>query len=155
MLKEGDAAPDFETRDAGGNPVKLSDLRGRKVVLYFYPKDDTPGCTKEACGFRDSFAEFRSRGIEVLGVSTDDERSHRKFAEKYGLPFTLLADTDHSVADLYGVYGEKQFMGRKYMGVARKTFLIDEGGRVRKVFDKVKVDEHADEVLKAFDEPGA
>src|SRR5918998_651237 len=155
MLKEGDAAPDFEARDAGGNPFKLSDLRGRRVVLYFYPKDDTPGCTKEACSFRDSFAEFRSRGIEVLGVSTDDEKSHRKFAEKYSLPFTLLADTDHAVADLYGVYGEKQFMGRRYMGVARKTFLIDEGGRVRKVFDKVKVGEHADEVLEAFDGPGA
>ena len=155
MLKEGDAAPDFEARDAEGNPVKLSDLRGRKVVLYFYPKDDTPGCTKEACGFRDSFAEFRGRGIEVLGVSTDDEKSHRKFAEKYGLPFTLLADTEHRVADLYGVYGEKQFMGRKYMGVARKTFLIDEEGRLRKVFDRVKVDEHADEVLRAFGEPGA
>ena len=154
MLQEGDAAPDFEVRDAEGSAVKLSDLRGRKVVLYFYPKDDTPGCTKEACSFRDSFAEFGRRGIEVLGVSTDDEKSHRKFAEKYRLPFKLLADTDHRVADLYGVYGEKQFMGRKYMGVARKTFLIDEEGRLRKVFDKVKVDEHADEVLKAFDEPG-
>jgi thioredoxin-dependent peroxiredoxin len=151
MLQEGDAAPDFEARDAEGNPVRLSDLRGRKVVLYFYPKDDTPGCTKEACSFRDSFAEFRSRGIEVLGVSTDDEKSHRQFAEKYSLPFTLLADTDHRVADLYGVYGEKQFMGRRYMGVARRTFLIDEEGRLRRVFDKVKVDEHAAEVLKAFD----
>ena len=151
MLKEGDAAPDFETRDAEGNTVKLSDLRGRKVVLYFYPKDDTPGCTKEACSFRDSFAEFGRRGIEVLGVSTDDEKSHRKFAEKYGLPFTLLADTDHSVADLYGVYGEKQFMGRKYMGVARKTFLIDEEGKIKKVFDKVNVEQHADEVMKAFE----
>jgi len=151
MIKEGDAAPDFETRDAEGNAVKLSDLRGRKVVLYFYPKDDTPGCTKEACSFRDSFAEFGRRGIEVLGVSLDDEKSHRKFAEKYSLPFTLLADTDHRVADLFGVYGEKQFAGRKYMGVSRKTFLIDEQGRVRKVFDKVNVDEHADEVLKAFE----
>ena len=155
MLKEGDAAPDFEARDAEGNAFKLSDLRGRRVVLYFYPKDDTPGCTKEACSFRDGFAEFKRRGIEVLGVSTDDERSHRKFAEKYSLPFRLLADTDHRVADLYGVYGEKQFMGRKYMGVARQTFLIDEGGRIAKVFDKVKVDEHADEVLKAFDVPDA
>jgi peroxiredoxin Q/BCP len=153
MLKEGDAAPDFEARDAEGSAVKLSNLRGRKVVLYFYPKDDTSGCTKEACSFRDSFAEFGRRRIEVLGVSTDDERSHRKFAEKYGLPFTLLADTDHRVADLYEVYGEKQFMGRKYMGVARKTFLIDEEGRIAKVFDKVKVDEHADEVLKAFERP--
>jgi peroxiredoxin Q/BCP len=155
MLKEGDVAPDFESRDAEGNTVKLSDLRGRKVVLYFYPKDDTPGCTKEACSFRDSFAEFGRRGIEVLGVSTDDEKSHRKFAEKFSLPFKLLADTDHRVADLYGVYGEKQFMGRKYMGVARKTFLIDEEGRLRKVFDQVKVDEHADEVLQAFEQPNA
>ena len=155
MIKEGDAAPDFEARDAEGNAVRLSNLRGRKVVLYFYPKDDTPGCTKEACSFRDGFAEFKRRGIEVLGVSTDDEKSHRKFAEKYQLPFTLLADTDHSVADLYEVYGEKEFAGRKYMGVARKTFLVDEEGRISKVFDKVKVDEHADEVLKAFDEPGA
>ena len=154
MLNVGDAAPDFEARDAEGNTVKLSSLRGRKVVLYFYPKDDTPGCTKEACSFRDGFAEFERRGIEVLGVSTDDERSHRKFAEKYSLPFKLLADTEHRVADLYGVYGEKQFMGRTYMGVARKTFLIDEEGRLRKVFDKVKVDEHADEVLNAFAEPG-
>ena len=153
MLKEGDAAPDFEARDAEGNAVRLSDLRGRKVVLYFYPKDDTPGCTKEACSFRDGFAEFRRRGIEVLGVSTDDERSHRKFAEKYSLPFTLLADTEHAIADLFGVYGEKQFMGRRYMGVARKTFLIDEGGRLRKVFDKVRAGGHADEVLKAFDRP--
>ena len=155
MVREGDAAPDFTARDAEGNELKLSDLRGQKVVLYFYPKDDTPGCTKEACSFRDGFAEFERRGIKVLGVSTDDEKSHRKFAEKYSLPFKLLADTDHRVADLYGVYGEKQFMGRKYMGVARKTFLVDEEGRLLKVFDKVKVDEHADEVLKAFDELGA
>ena len=150
MIKEGEAAPDFEARDAEGNKVKLSDLRGQKVVLYFYPKDDTPGCTKEACSFRDSFAEFERRGIRVLGVSLDDERSHQKFAGKYKLPFTLLADTEHAVADLYGVYGEKQFMGRKYMGVSRKTFLIDERGRLKKVFDKVNVEEHADEVLAAF-----
>jgi peroxiredoxin Q/BCP len=151
MIKEGDEAPDFEVRDAEGNNVKLSDLRGQKVVLYFYPKDDTPGCTKEACSFRDSFAEFGRRGIKVLGVSLDDESSHRKFADKYSLPFTLLADTDHAVADAYGVYGEKQFMGKKYMGVNRVTFLLDEQGRVKKVFDKVNVEEHADEVLKAFD----
>jgi peroxiredoxin Q/BCP len=150
MVKEGEAAPDFEARDAEGNTVKLSDLRGRKVVLYFYPKDDTPGCTKEACSFRDSFAEFERRGIRVLGVSLDDEGSHRKFADKYKLPFTLLADTGHAVADRYGVYGEKQFAGRKYMGVDRKTFLIDERGRVVRVFDKVDVERHADEVLKAF-----
>ena len=151
MIKEGDAAPEFESRDAEGNTVKLADLRGQKVVLYFYPKDDTPGCTKEACSLRDGHAELQRRGIKVIGVSTDDEKSHRKFAEKYSLPFTLLADTDHSVADAYGVYGEKEWAGKKYMGVDRKTFLIDEEGRIRKVFDKVNVEEHADEVLKAFD----
>jgi peroxiredoxin Q/BCP len=150
MIKEGDAAPDFEARDADGNTVKLSDLRGQKVVLYFYPKDDTPGCTKEACSFRDSHSALEREGIKVLGVSLDDEKSHRKFAEKFSLPFTLLADTDHVVADAYGVYGEKQFMGKKYMGVDRKTFLIDEQGRVKKVFDKVNVEQHADEVMKAF-----
>jgi peroxiredoxin Q/BCP len=151
MVKEGEAAPDFEARDAEGNTVRLSDLRGQKVALYFYPKDDTPGCTKEACSLRDGHAELTRRGIKVIGVSTDSEKSHRKFAEKYSLPFTLLADTDHKVADAYGVYGEKKFMGRTYDGVHRKTFLIDEEGRVRKVFDKVNVEEHADEVLRAFE----
>ncbi len=151
MVKEGEAAPDFEARDAEGNEVKLSDLRGQKVALYFYPKDDTPGCTKEACSLRDGHSELTRRGIKVIGVSTDDEKSHRKFAEKYSLPFTLLADTDHKVADAYGVYGEKKFMGKTYMGVSRKTFLIDEQGRVRKIFDKVNVEEHADEVIKAFE----
>ena len=151
MVKEGEAAPDFEARDAEGNTVKLSDLRGQKVVLYFYPKDDTPGCTKEACSFRDSFSEFERRGIKVLGVSLDDERSHQKFADKYKLPITLLADTDHAVADQYGVYGEKQFAGKKYMGVERKTFLIDERGRILRVFDKVNVEQHAGEVLDAFE----
>ena len=150
MLKEGDAAPDFTARDAGGEEVSLKDLRGRKVVLYFYPKDDTPGCTKQACSLRDGYAEFERQNIKVLGVSLDDERSHQKFAAKYDLPFTLLADTDHAVADAYGVYGEKQFMGKKYMGLSRKTFLIDEEGHIVKIFDKVNVDEHADEVLAAF-----
>ncbi|PYS77607.1 MAG: thioredoxin-dependent thiol peroxidase [Acidobacteria bacterium] len=150
MIKEGEAAPDFEARDAEGNTVRLSDLRGQKVVLYFYPKDDTPGCTKEACSLRDGYSEFERRGIKVLGVSLDDEQSHRKFADKYKLPFTLLADTDHAVAEAFGVYGEKQFMGKKYMGVDRKTFLIDERGRLKKVFDKVNVEQHADEVLDAF-----
>ena len=152
MLKEGGQAPDFATRDADGNEVRLSDFRGRRVVLYFYPKDDTPGCTKQACSIRDSYSEFEERGIKVLGVSLDDQASHRKFADKYELPFTLLSDTDHAVADAYGVYGEKEFMGKKYMGVDRKTFLIDEQGRIKKVFDKVNVEEHADEVLEAFDD---
>lgn len=150
MLKEGSAAPNFTTTNTDGDPVKLKDLRGRKVVLYFYPKDDTPGCTKEACSFRDAFSEFKKRGIEVLGVSTDSEASHKKFTAKYKLPFTLLADTDHSIADTYGVYGEKKFMGRTYMGVKRVTFLIDEKGKIKKVFEKVKPEDHAQEVLDAF-----
>jgi len=150
MLKEGDAAPDFTARDAQGNEVRLADLRGQRVVLYFYPKDDTPGCTKQACSLRDSHSVFEEQGIKVLGVSLDDEESHRKFAAKYDLPFTLLADTDHAVADRYGVYGEKTWMGKQYMGVDRKTFLIDEEGRIKKVFDKVNVEEHAGEVLQAF-----
>src|ERR671936_1334853 len=149
MVAVGERAPDFTLQSDDGRRYALKDLHGKKVVLYFYPKDDTPGCTKEACSFRDSFAEFERRGIRVLGVSLDDEGSHRKFADKYKLPFTLLADTDHAVADRYGVYGEKQFAGRKYMGVDRKTFLIDERGRVVRVFDKVDVERHADEVLKA------
>jgi peroxiredoxin Q/BCP len=150
MLKEGDAAPDFTTRDGQGNQIKLSDLRGQKVVLYFYPKDDTPGCTKEACSFRDSDSELAEKGIKVFGVSLDSEESHQQFASKYSLPFTLLSDTDHSVSDLYGVYGEQSYAGRSYMGVARKTFLIDEQGVIKKVFDKVNVEAHADEVMAAF-----
>lgn len=151
MLKEGDKAPDFTARDTEGNEVKLSEMRGQNVVLYFYPKDDTPGCTKEACSFRDAFSEFEERDIKVLGVSLDDQASHRKFTDKYSLPFALLSDTDHSVSDAYGVYGQKEFMGKKYMGITRKTFLIDEKGRIKKIFDKVNVSEHADEVLEAFE----
>ena len=150
MLNAGTTAPDFKTTNTNGENVKLKDYRGKKVVLYFYPKDDTPGCTKEACSFRDAFADFKKRGIEVIGVSTDSEASHKRFTAKYKLPFTLLADTDHSIADAYGVYGEKKFMGRTYMGVKRMTFLIDEKGKIRKVFEKVKPEEHAQEVLEAF-----
>ena len=150
MLKEGDAAPEFETRDASGQTVKLSDLRGQKVVLYFYPKDDTPGCTKEACSFRDNHSTLEDNGIKVFGVSLDDEASHQAFVSKYNLPFTLLSDTDHSVSDAYGVYGEQTWGDKKFMGVARKTFLIDEQGKIKKVFDKVNVEAHADEVLEAF-----
>jgi peroxiredoxin Q/BCP len=150
MIKEGDNAPDFASRDAQGNPVKLSDLRGQNVVLYFYPKDDTPGCTKEACSFRDSTDVYEREGIKVFGVSLDDEESHQQFAQKFNLPFTLLADTDHSVSDAYGVYGEQTWGDKKFMGVARKTFLIDKEGKIKKVFDKVNVEQHADEVLEAF-----
>jgi len=149
-LKEGDKAPDFAVPDAEGKMVRLKDLRGKKVVLYFYPKDDTPGCTKEACSFRDSFAAFKRRGIEVLGVSLDNEKSHQKFAQKYSLPFRLLADTERSVSEAYGTYGEKKFMGRTYMGNNRMTFLIDEKGKIKKIFSKVKPEDHAEEVLQAF-----
>lgn len=152
MLNEGDIAPDFTVKDENGEDVTLSDLLGQKVVLYFYPKDNTPGCTKEACSLRDSFSTFTNENIKILGVSTDNEKSHQKFIAKYDLPFTLLADTDHAVADLYGCYGEKKFMGKTYDGVLRKTFLIDEEGKIKKIFDKVKVAEHADEVLQGFAE---
>jgi thioredoxin-dependent peroxiredoxin len=150
MIKEGTTAPAFKTTDANGETVSLKELKGQRVVLYFYPKDDTPGCTKEACSFRDACAKFKKRGITVLGVSPDSEASHKKFETKYKLPFTLLADKDHAIADAYGVWGEKKFMGRTYMGVLRTTFLIDEKGKIKKVFEKVKPEDHANEVLEAF-----
>ena len=152
MLNAGDIAPDFTGKDENGEDVKLSDLLGQKVVLYFYPKDDTPGCTKEACSLRDNFSALSTENIKVLGVSTDNEKSHQKFIAKYDLPFTLLADTDHAIADLYDSYGKKTFMGKTFNGVLRKTFLIAENGTIKKIFDKVKVAEHADEVLQGFAE---
>jgi peroxiredoxin Q/BCP len=150
MVKEGATAPAFKTTNENGETVSLKDLRGQKVVLYFYPKDDTPGCTKEACSFRDAFAKFKKRDIKIFGISPDSEKSHQKFITKYKLPFTLLADAEHSIADAYGVWGEKKFMGRTYMGILRTTFLIDEKGKIKKVFEKVKPEDHADEVLEAF-----
>jgi peroxiredoxin Q/BCP len=150
MLKEGSNAPAFTTTDTDGNTVKLKDLRGKKVVLYFYPKDDTPGCTKEACSFRDAFSDFKKKGITILGVSPDKQSAHQKFTEKYKLPFTLLSDTDHAIAEAYESWGEKKFMGRTYLGVLRNTFLIDEKGKIKKIFEKVKPEEHASEVLEAF-----
>ncbi len=150
MLKAGMIAPDFALKDHQGNLHRLSDYKGRKVVLYFYPKDDTPGCTKEACSFRDEFSEFEKHDVVVLGVSVDNELSHAAFREKYDLPFTLLADTDKKVVNLYGVWVEKNLYGKKSMGTARKTFLIDEGGTIVHIFDKVKPEEHAGEVLEAF-----
>ncbi|NJM54061.1 MAG: thioredoxin-dependent thiol peroxidase [Blastocatellia bacterium] len=152
MLKEGDAAPDFVAKDQNGSEIKLSDYLGKQVVLYFYPKDDTPGCTKEACSFRDADEIYAEKGIKVFGVSTDSEKSHQKFISKYNLPFTLLADTDKKIVNDYGVYGEKSMYGKKYMGVNRMTFLINENGKIVKIFKKVNVSEHADEVLKAFGE---
>jgi peroxiredoxin Q/BCP len=152
MLNEGDIAPNFTAKDQDGKEVKLSDYKGKRVVLYFYPKDDTPGCTKQACSLRDSFAEFEEKGIKIFGVSTDTKKSHQKFISKYALPFDLLADTEKEIVNLYGVYGEKMNYGKKYMGINRTTFLIDEAGKIAKIFKKVKVDEHADEVLEAFGE---
>jgi thioredoxin-dependent peroxiredoxin len=151
MLKEGDSAPEFTTKNQRGEEVKLSDFRGRKVVLYFYPKDDTPGCTKQACSLRDSNDVFEEKGIKILGVSNDDEASHQKFISKFNLPFDLLADTDKKIVNAYGVYGEKNMYGKKYMGINRTTFLIDEAGKIKKIFKKVNVSEHADEVLQAVD----
>ncbi len=148
MIEPGKKAPDFTLTDQDGRKHKLSDYKGRPVVLYFYPKDDTPGCTKEACSFRDNFDEYRKRGIEVLGVSADDEKSHGKFREKYDLPFALLADTDKTVVEKYGVWVEKNNYGKKYMGIARKTFLIDKDGKILHVFNKVKTEIHAEEVLE-------
>ena len=149
MLKEGDKAPAFKGKNQDGKAVKLSDFKGKKLALYFYPKDDTPGCTKQACSLRDGFAELKKAGIEVVGVSIDDEKSHQKFISKYELPFDLIADTDKSIVEAFGVWGEKSMYGKKYMGTHRKTFLIDEKGKIVKIFDKVKY-EHADEVLAAF-----
>jgi len=152
MLKEGDDAPDFKLKNQNGETVKLSEQRGKKIALYFYPKDDTPGCTKQACSLRDGFSELQKAGITVFGVSMDTEAKHQKFIAKYDLPFDLLIDENHEIADKYGAYGEKKFMGRTYDGILRKTFLINEDGKIKKIFDKVKVSEHAGEVLTAFQE---
>jgi thioredoxin-dependent peroxiredoxin len=149
-LKEGDAAPDFSTATNAGGKVSLADFKGKNVILYFYPRDDTPGCTKEACAFRDHFAEFKKRGAIVLGVSTDPVKSHDKFVEKFKLPFTLLADEDKRMVAAYGVWGEKSFMGRKYLGTHRVTFLIGPDGRIRKIWPQVKPEEHAAEALAAL-----
>ena len=150
MVEEGKPAPDFALTSDSGETVKLSDLRGKPVVLYFYPKDDTPGCTAQACGIRDDYGQFEERGAVVLGVSPDDESSHVKFKEKYGLPFTLLADPTHEVSEEYGVWKEKNYAGKTYMGVERSTFLIDSKGTVTKVMRRVKPDTHADDVLAAL-----
>jgi thioredoxin-dependent peroxiredoxin len=146
-LEEGDAAPEFSAATSGGGNVSLTGLKGKNVILYFYPKDDTPGCTKEACAFRDHFADFKQRGAVVLGVSTDPVKSHDKFVEKFKLPFTLLADEDKKIVQAYGVWGEKSFMGRKYLGTHRVTFLIGPDGRIRKIWPAVKPEKHAAEVL--------
>jgi len=146
-LNPGDPAPDFSLPDAEGNLVRLTDLRGQWVVLYFYPRDSTPGCTKEACGFRDRYPDFQERGIAVMGISPDPAAAHRKFIEKYHLPFPLLCDVDAQVATAYGSYGLKKLMGKEFNGVYRHTFVIGPDGKIAKIYRKVKPDSHADQVL--------
>ena len=148
MIKEGSPAPDFALKADDGSTVRLSDLRGKKVVLYFYPKDDTPGCTTQACDLRDRIQEFAAHGTVVLGVSPDDVASHKKFKEKYRLNFPLLADEDHKVAEAYGVWVEKKMYGRTYWGNERTSFVIDENGNVAKVLARVKAADHAGQVLE-------
>ncbi|MEQ8906143.1 thioredoxin-dependent thiol peroxidase [Ekhidna sp.] len=147
-LKPGDQAPNFESKDQNGNPIKLSDYKGKKVVLYFYPKDNTPGCTAESCNLRDNYKELQKQGYEVLGVSSDGEKSHQKFIAKHELPFTLIADEDKSVHEAYGTWDLKKFMGREYMGTVRTTFVIDEAGKIEEVIEKVKTKDHTAQILK-------
>jgi len=149
-LTEGEKAPDFKAKDQNGNVVSLKDFIGKKVVLYFYPEDDTPTCTIEACNLRDNYSALKKAGLVVLGISPDDKKKHKKFEEKYNLPFTLLEDPDKKIIDKYGVWGEKNMYGRKYMGLLRTTFLIDEKGVIIKIFKKPKSKIHSEEILKAL-----
>lgn len=151
-LKEGDKAPAFKGKDQDGKTVSLADYKGKKLVLYFYPEDDTPTCTIQACNLRDNYGLLKKNGFEVLGVSPDDEKKHKKFGAKFNLPFTLVADTSHDILEKYGVWGEKQMFGNKYMGVHRTTFVIDEKGIIRKIFLRPKNKQHAEEIVKAWNE---
>jgi thioredoxin-dependent peroxiredoxin len=155
MLSEGDAAPDFTLPDQNGDEVTLSDLRGQVVVVYFYPRADTPGCTTQACGIRDHSADYAKAGVRVLGISPDEVGAIEKFADKYDLDFTLLADADHAVAEAYGAWGEKSMYGKKYMGVQRSTFIVDAEGKIARVFPKVQPKKHDALLLKALGELGA
>ena len=146
-LQVGDPAPDFTSNDQDGQPISLHDFKGKKLVLYFYPKDDTPGCTAQACDLRDNYERMLAQGYAVVGVSVDDEKSHQKFINKFDLPFPLLADTDHSVVEAYGVWGEKKNYGRTYMGTIRTTFVIDEDGKIEDIISKVNTKEHAGQIL--------
>ena len=151
-LKEGEKAPAFSRKDQNGDKISLADYKGKKLVLYFYPQYNTPTCTEEACNLRDNFSLLKKEGFAILGVSPDDEKSHKKFETKFSLPFTLIADTDHKIIDKYGVWGEKQMFGNKYMGLLRTTFLIDEKGIIRKIFLKPKSKQHSEEIVKAWKE---
>lgn len=147
-FEAGDEAPDFTAKDQNGKEVSLSDYRGKKVILYFYPKDNTPGCTKESCNFRDNYSALAKQGFEVIGVSADNEKSHQKFIGKYDLPFTLIADTDKEVINKYGVWGPKKFMGKSYNGINRKTFIINDEGKIDHIIEKVKTKEATEQVLE-------
>ena len=150
-LQTGDPAPEILAKDQSGNEVKLSDFKGKKVILYFYPKDDTPGCTAQACNLRDNYGSLLSKGYAVLGVSVDDEKSHQKFIKKFDLPFPLLADTDHAIVEAYDVWVEKNMYGRTYMGTARTTFVIDENGIISEIIQKVDTKNHTDQILSKND----
>ena len=151
MIKTGSKAPNFSLKDTDGNTVKLSDFEGKNIVLYFYPKDNTPGCTAEACSFKDNFSYYKKKDIFILGISKDDQKSHKKFVDKYNLPFTLLCDEDLEVCKKYGVWGKKKLYGREYDGILRKTFLIDKNGKIRNIIDKVSCETHGMDVLKLFE----
>lgn len=151
MLKEGDKAPAFSSIDQDGNKISLSDFKGKKVILYFYPEDDTPTCTVEACNLRDNFTPLKKKGFEVIGVSPDDEKSHKKFANKFKLPFTLLVDADKKIINAYKVWGDKVLFGHHYKGVLRTTFVIDEKGNIEKIFRKVKSKTHTEQILGEYE----
>ena len=152
MILENTKAPDFELLNKEGEKISLSDFKGKPVVLYFYPKDNTPGCTTEACNFRDDYEDYRKQGVEIIGVSPDSVKSHTRFTSKHSLPFLLLADEDHKVCEMYGVWGKKKMFGKEYFGVLRTTFLIDKDGNIVKVFNGVKPAKHSKEVIAAFNE---
>lgn len=154
-LQEGKKAPAFEGKDQDGKTVSLSDYKGKKLVLYFYPEDGTPTCTVQACNLRDHYGLLKHKGFEIVGISPDEEKKHKRFEDKYDLPFTLISDPDHKIIDQYGVWGEKQLYGRKYMGLHRTTFLIDEKGIIRKIFLKPKSKQHAEEIIQAWEAVGS
>jgi peroxiredoxin Q/BCP len=151
-LKAGDKAPAFTGNDQNGKKVSLSDYKGKRVIIYFYPEDDTPTCTIEACNLRDNYSLLKKQGFVILGISPDNEKSHKKFTTKFHLPFTLIADADHTIIDKYGVWGEKQLFGREYMGLIRTTFLVDEHGMIRKIFEKPKSSSHSEEIIAVWKE---
>lgn len=150
MLKIGDIAPELEGKDQDGKSINLAEYRGKKVILYFYPKDNTPGCTKEACNFRDHYSDLQRQGFEVIGVSMDTEKKHTRFIAKYHLPFRLLSDPEKKTIRAYGIWGLKKFMGREYMGIKRTTFVIDEEGKVERIFDRVKTKTHTEQILETY-----